>query len=288
MPSGTDTSTESSSDTRASASVAGSASPISRDTGVPPMKLRPKSPTTMPLTNSAYCTGNGRSRPRPARMFCRSCSVTLPAPWLSIRAGSPDMRTAYDTNRVTTSTTKIACRTRFRTNPPTVCPASLARQRSVDRRVDKAEASIRRQRQVLRALVQPVDRVQAVQGHFQGLVGDVAADLLQRLLAGVLVPGVALLVQQRVQLGIVVVRVPALLGVVHRVGGVVEVEGPAAPFVLPHLAGLAVRDDVVQQHVHVIGLQRGRDADGLQITGHGLRHFAEVAVGAAEIELDRR
>ncbi|MNV60085.1 hypothetical protein D3C71_1525370 [compost metagenome] len=94
MPSGTDTSTDKNNDTSASASVAGKASAISRDTGVPPMKLLPRSPTTAPRRNSKYCTAKGRSSPSPSRMLRRSSSVTLPAPWASINAGSPDSRTA--------------------------------------------------------------------------------------------------------------------------------------------------------------------------------------------------
>ena len=120
MPSGTDTSTDSSSDTDASARVAGNASAISRGHRRSAHEAAAEvADHGMPRRKSAYCTRKGRSRPRPLRMFCRSCSVTLPAPWLSIRAGSPDRRTAYETNSVTTRTTKIACSTRLRTNPLT-------------------------------------------------------------------------------------------------------------------------------------------------------------------------
>ena len=48
MPSGSEIRIEAISELKASISVAGSASPISLATGVPPMKLRPKSPCSRP------------------------------------------------------------------------------------------------------------------------------------------------------------------------------------------------------------------------------------------------
>ena len=78
----------------ASASVAGSADPISVATGVPPMKLRPKSQVNRPESVFRYWVRKGSFRPRPSRMRARSASVISVAPEAIISAGSPVRRTA--------------------------------------------------------------------------------------------------------------------------------------------------------------------------------------------------
>ena len=56
---GIDSAIETIMEMKASISVAGSASPIRRETGVPPMKLLPRSNVTRPFKKFMYCTKNG-------------------------------------------------------------------------------------------------------------------------------------------------------------------------------------------------------------------------------------
>ena len=75
-------------------------------------------------------------------------------------------------------------------------------------------------------------------------------------------------------------------GVVHQVGGVVVVEGPAAPAHLEHFAGFAVGDDIVGEDVHFERADLGLEAGGGKVAGDGLGNLAEGGVVTTEVDRD--
>src|SRR5690606_1066452 len=212
-----------------------------------------------------------------------------PAPCVNIKAGSPVRRTAKATSSVIATSTNNACKTRLIRNPATSAPPKCCGKPDIsglpychscllDGDVCQTQTAVGNRHEVFHALVDAEDRLEIVERHFQCATGSVMRDFLQELFALAAIKNRTLRFQHLVELFVLVVRIPLLAGMIHRIGSVIVVEGPAAPGLLEHGACLALRDDVVQQDIGIVRLDGGVDADHLQEASDGLCHFIETCV----------